>query len=249
MKKREVYMNKPMYLGQAILDISKMLMYEFWYDYLKPIYGKNIKSCYTDTDSFIFLVKTDDFYSDISNDIKKWFDTSAYSKDIDRPLQKGINKKVIGKFKDELPAKIMTEFCTLRAKCYSYKLDDDNEQKKTTGVKQCVIKRQLTFDNYVDVLFNDRKITRSQYVFRSYCHQVYTEKIIKIVLSGNNDKRIKSKDKITTYAYGYFDKDDNESEIIKNNSNLLREEAYAIRKTSDNIRNESEILKKRGTSP
>ena len=71
MKKREVYMNKPIYLGQSILDISKMLMYEFWYDYLKPMYDKNIKLCYTDTDSFIFLVKTDDFYSDISNDIKK----------------------------------------------------------------------------------------------------------------------------------------------------------------------------------
>ena len=134
-------------------------MYEFWYDYLKPKYGKDIKLCYTDTDSFFFLVKTDDFYKDISNDIEKWFDTSNYSKDNDIPLQKGINKKVLGKFKDELAAKIMSELCILRAKCYAYKLDDDDddEEKKAKGIKQWVIKRQLTFDNYVDVLFNDKK--------------------------------------------------------------------------------------------
>ena len=86
MKKREIYMNKPIYLGQAILDISKALMYEFWYEYLLPMYGENIKLCFMDTDSFIIYVKTDDFYKDISNDIDKWFDTSNYSKDIDRPL-------------------------------------------------------------------------------------------------------------------------------------------------------------------
>ena len=102
MKKRELYMNKPIYLGQVILDLSKILMYEFWYDYLKPKYGKNIKLCYMDTDSFAMRIKTDDFDKDISNDIDKWFDTSNYDKNIDRPLQKGINKKVIGKFKDEL---------------------------------------------------------------------------------------------------------------------------------------------------
>ena len=102
MKKREVYMNKLIYLGQVISDLSKLLMYEFWYDYLKPKYGKNIKLCYMDTDSFAMRIKTDDFDKDISNDIDKWFDTSNYDKNIDRPLQKGINKKVIGKFKDEL---------------------------------------------------------------------------------------------------------------------------------------------------
>ena len=102
MKKREVYMNKLIYLGQVILDLSKILMYEFWYDYLKPKYGKNIKLCYMDTDSFAMRIKTDDFDKDVSNDIDKWFDTSNYDKNIDRPLQKGINKKVVGKFKDEL---------------------------------------------------------------------------------------------------------------------------------------------------
>ena len=90
-------MNKPLYLGEAILDYSKMLMYEFWYDYLIPMHGDKIKLCYMDTDSFIIYVETEDFYKDISNDVNKWFDTSNYSKDINRPLEKGKNKKVIGK--------------------------------------------------------------------------------------------------------------------------------------------------------
>ena len=87
-------MNKPLYLGQVILDNSNMLMYEYWYDYLRPMYGDKIKLCYMDTDSFIIYVETEDFYKDISNDIDKWFDTSNFSKDINRPLEKGKNKKV-----------------------------------------------------------------------------------------------------------------------------------------------------------
>ena len=195
MKNREVYMNKPVYLGQAILDHSKMLMYEFWYDYVKPKYANDvdsddddkIKLCYMDTDSFIFFVKTDDFYKDISNDIDKWFDTSAYSKDIDRPLPKGKNKKVIGKFKDELAGQIMSKCCTLCAKTYSYLVDgfDDDyyeknkiASKKAKGVKQCIVKNTITFNDYVRILFSDNeKLMRSQRVFGSYCHTSYTEKI------------------------------------------------------------------------
>ena len=97
MKKREVYMNKPLYLGEAILDYSKMPVHEFWYDYLIPMYGDKIKLCYMDTDSFIIYVETEDFYKDIINDVNKWFDTSNYSKDINRELEKGKNKKFIGK--------------------------------------------------------------------------------------------------------------------------------------------------------
>ena len=82
MKKAEVKINKPIYLGQAILDLSKTLMYEFWYDYLKYMYGDKIKLCYTNTDSFIMHIKTDDFYKDINNDVDKWFDTSNYDKNI-----------------------------------------------------------------------------------------------------------------------------------------------------------------------
>ena len=108
MKKRELYMNKPIYLGQAILDISKTLMYEFWYDYIKPLYGNKVKSCYMDTDSYIMSINSDDISADIRNDVKKWFDTSNFDKNDNRPLLIGENKKVLGKFKFELGGKIIS---------------------------------------------------------------------------------------------------------------------------------------------
>ena len=98
MKKSKVKMNKPVYLGLSILEISKTLMYEFWYDYMKPKYGDNVKLCYMDIDSFIMHIKTEDFYKDIANDVEKRFDTSSY--EINRPLPTGKNKKVIGLMKD-----------------------------------------------------------------------------------------------------------------------------------------------------
>ena len=202
MKNVEVKMNKPVYLGQAILDISKTLMYEFWYHYIKPKYRDNARLCYMDTDSFIINIKTEDFYKDIASDVEKWFDTFKYDKNDKRPLPIGINKKVIGKFKDKLEGKIMTEFCALRAKAYAYKLCDDTECKKAKGTKKSVIKRELMFENYKDSLFNDEVIIRSQQRFRSYNHKVYTEEVNKIALSSNDDKRLQTFYGITTYPYG-----------------------------------------------
>ena len=116
MKKVMVKMNKPIYLGQAILDISKTLMYEFWNDYIKSKYDDKARAFYMDTDSFVINIKTEDFYKDIASDVKKWFDISKYDENV-FPI--GKTKKVIGKFKDELEGKIMTEFCALRAKAYA----------------------------------------------------------------------------------------------------------------------------------
>ena len=87
MKKTKVKMNKPVYLGQAILDISKTLMYEFWYDYIKPKYGEKAKLCYMDTDSFVINIFTEDFFEDINNDVERWFDTSNYDENDKRPLK------------------------------------------------------------------------------------------------------------------------------------------------------------------
>ena len=202
MTKAEVKMNKPIYLGQAILDISKTLMYEFWYDYLKPKYGNRVKLCYMDTNSFVINVETEDFYKDIANDVDKWFDTSNYDEKGERPLAIEKNKKVIGMFKNELGGKIMTEFCALRAKAYSYKLDDDTEGKKAKGTKKCIVKRELTFKNYVDCLFKSRVIIKSQQRFRSDHHRVCTEEVNKIALSSNDDKKLETFDKVTTYPYG-----------------------------------------------
>ena len=117
-KKTKVKMSKPIYLGLSILEISKILMYEFWYDYMKSQYNDNVKLCYMDTDSFIMNIKTNDFYEDIANDVENRFDTSNY--EVNRPLPTGKNKKVIGLMKDELGGKIITEFVTLRPKTYSF---------------------------------------------------------------------------------------------------------------------------------
>ena len=141
MNKIKVKMNKPIYLGLLILEISKLLMYVFWYDYMKPKYGNNVKLCYMDTDSFIMNIKTEDFYKDIANDVENRYDTSNY--EVNRPLPTGKNKKVIGLMKDELGGKIITEFVTLRPKTYSYLTDDCKEDKKAKGTKKCVIKRMI----------------------------------------------------------------------------------------------------------
>ena len=140
MKKTKVKMNKSIYLGLSILEISKTLMYEFWCDYMKPKYNDNVKLCYMDTDSFIMNIKTNDFYKDISNNVENRFDTSNY--EVNRPLPIGKSKKVIGLMKDELGGKIITEFVTLRPKTYSFLTDDGKENKKAKGTKKCIIKER-----------------------------------------------------------------------------------------------------------
>ena len=114
MKKTEILMNETVYLGLVILKFSKILMYEFWYDYVKPKYGTKAKLCYMDTDSFIVSIETDNIYKDITEDVETRFHTSV--DELDRPLPKGKNKKVIGLMKDELGGKIMTKFVGLKAK-------------------------------------------------------------------------------------------------------------------------------------
>ena len=201
MKKTKVKMNKPIYLGLSILEISKILMYEFWYDYMKPKYNDNVRLCYMDTDSFIKNIKTNEFYKDISDDVNNRFDTSDY--EVKRPLPIGKNKKVIGLMKDELGGEIITEFVTLRPNTYSYLTDDSKEDKKSKGTKKCVIKKMIKFDDYKKCLLNDKVILKSQQRFISAKHDVYIENVNKITVSNNDDKRIVSSNKISSYPYGY----------------------------------------------
>ena len=119
-----------------------------------------------DTDSFIINIETEDFYKDVSNNVEKWFDTSDYDKNYERPLPIGKNKKVIGLFKDELRGKIMTGFVGLRAKAYAYLMEDGSEHKKAKGTKKYVTKRKLMLENYKDSLLNNKKIMRSQITFK-----------------------------------------------------------------------------------
>ena len=158
MKKTRVKMTKPLYLGMSILDISKTLMYEFWYDYIKPKYGDRAKLCYTDIDSFVIYIVTEDFYEDIGNDVERWFDTSNFDENDKIPLPIGKNKKVPGLFKYELGGKIIIEFSTLRSKTCAYLTDDGSDRKKAKGTKKCVIKQKLMPENYKDCLFNNKTV-------------------------------------------------------------------------------------------
>ena len=194
-------MNKPLCLGMSILDISKMLMYNFWYDYFKPKYGDRAKLCYIDNDSFIIYIKTEDFFQDIFNDIEKWFDTSSYAKNDKRPLAIGKNKKVPGLFKDELGGTIITEFVALNPKAYAYLDDYGNDHKKAKGTKKCVIKQKLMIQNFKDCLLYNKNVYRSKQRFKSYNHDAYTEEVNKITFSSNDDKRLQTVDRITTYLY------------------------------------------------
>ena len=176
-------------------------MYEFWYDYMKPKYANIVKLCYMDTDSFIMNIKTNDFSEDIASDVENRFDTSNY--EANRPLPTGKNKKIIGLMKDELGGKIIPEFVTLRRKTYSFVTDDGKEDKKAKRTKKCIIKKMIKFNDYKKCLLNNELILKSQQRFISKKHDVYTENINKIALSNNDDKRIVSSNKISSYPYGY----------------------------------------------
>ena len=191
MKKTKVKMNKPVYLGISILDISKTLMYEFWYDYRKPRYKDKAKLCYMDTDSFVINIFTEDFFEDINNDVERWFDASNYDKNDKRPLSIDKNK-VIAMFKDELGRKIMKEFYVPRAKTYAYLMDDDSEKTKAKGTRKCIIKHRIMFEDYKDSLFNNNTILTSQLRFKCDLHIEYTL----------DDKRLQTFNRITTCPYG-----------------------------------------------
>ena len=214
------------YLGQAILDLSKIVMYEFHYDYMVQKYssdrlrmwgtgfallrGPRLQLCYMDTDSLVYRIQTEDFYEDISEDVPARFDTSGYIPD--RPLSIGLNKKVIGLMKDEPGGIILTDFIALRPKLYSFKVLNGaestvgwDEVKKCKGIKKCVVKKTLTFEDYKSCLFNSNTIYRSQLMFRSTKHDIFTTEVNKVALNRDDDKRISKKDGICTFARGHKD--------------------------------------------
>ena len=203
MKKTSLTMNKPVYLGMSILDLSKTLMYDFHYNYIKPKYGNRAKLLFTDTDSFLYEIQTEDFYKDISRDVKDRFDTSDYPKNHPSVIVTGINKKVLGMFKDEAKGKNITEFVGLRAKLYSYKMEEGKENKKCKGIKKAVVERTIRHEDYKTCLTTGKEQLRRQNIIRSYDHVLYTEEVNKIALSAADDKRYLLKDSFDTLAWGH----------------------------------------------
>ena len=154
-----------------------------------------------DTDSLVYNIKTEDFYKDIAEDVETRFDTSGYEPD--RPSPIGKNKKVIGLMKDELGGKIMKEFISLRPKMYSYRVGSD-EPKKCKGIKKCVVKKTISFEDYKRCLFEGTTIHRNQLMFRSREHNVKTLEVNKLALSREDDKRV-SIDGIASLAMGHYE--------------------------------------------
>ena len=134
MKKTEVYFNKPIYVGQAILDLSKTLMFDFHYNFIRKKYGNKAELLFTDTDSLMYLIQTDDFFLGIKKDVKKKFDTSDYVDNHPSGIKTDVNKKVIGKFKDEAAGRQMTHSVGLRPKLYTFKVEEKKEgEEKMKG--------------------------------------------------------------------------------------------------------------------
>ena len=204
MKKTSLTMNKPIYLGMCILELSKTIMYDFHYQYIKPKYGKKAKLLFTDTDSLMYEIETEDFYKDISGDVKDRFDTSDYPENHPSGIPTGINKKVLGKMKDEAAGKTIKEFVGLRAKLYSFIMDDGKETKKCKGVKKQVVESSISHKDYKTCLLTGKEQLRKQNIIRSYNHEVYTEEVNKIALSAQDDKRYILSDGIHTLAWGHY---------------------------------------------
>ena len=198
LRKSKIYYNKPIYLGMSILDLSKTLMYDFHYKHIKDKYNENAELLFTDTDSLMYEIKTEDVYKDM---ILEKFDTSNYPKD--HFLYTDLNKKIIGKFKDEAGGQQITEFVGLRAKLYSFILDED-DIKKAKGIKQSIVKQDIKFQDYKNCLFSGEKFSVIQNTIQSKNHELYTQSMEKIALCPMDDKRNISKDKIHTKALGFI---------------------------------------------
>ena len=198
--KETLTLNRPAYVGMCILDLSKTLMYDFHYNYIKDKYGDKARLLFTDTDSLTYEIEADDVYQDFWNDKDK-FDNSDYPES--SPYFNKTNKKVIGKFKDEAAGVPICEFIGLRSKMYSYIKDNNKGGKTAKGIKKNVIKNNITHENYKYILFNDEQMYHKMKTIRSESHELNSYEINKVSLSCFDDKRYIHEDGKTSYAYGH----------------------------------------------
>ena len=199
--KEQIFLNRPAYIGMCILDISKTLMYDFHYNYIRKKYGDKAKLLFTDTDSLTYEIEADDVYQDFWNDKDK-FDNSDYPES--SQYYDDTNKKRIGKFKDESTHFPITEFIGLRSKMYSYMRDDQKVGKTAKGIKKIVIKKDITHENYKQTLFNNKQMHHTMKTIRSNNHQLGSYELNKVSLSCFDDKRYILNNGIDTLAYGHY---------------------------------------------
>ena len=200
-QKAQLKLDKPIFIGMSILDLSKQHMYKFYYDVMKPKYGDNIRMVYTDTDSFVFHTKTDDIYKDL-HDIKDEMDFSDYP--IYHKCYDTTNKKTLGKFKDETHGNIITDFIALRLKCYLFKiLGEEEEHKKCKGVAKNTVKRCVTYKEYDRALKTNEAIHKSFNCIRSKNHKIFSITTNKIALNSYEEKRYWTS-ATDSLAYGHY---------------------------------------------
>jgi hypothetical protein len=200
-KKKIVY-DRPIYLGFCILELSKLHMYKFHYDCIKTKYGDKAKLLFTDTDSLVYEIQTDDVYDDIRKDVElgenSVFDTSNYE---GRNGIQSVNGKVLGKMKDECGGKIMSEFVGLKAKMYNCQIQGEKDKKAAKGIKKCV---DLQFIEYKECLFKKIHVHKAMNVIRNRGHKLYTEEVNKLALSPYDDKRYILDNGTDTLGYGHY---------------------------------------------
>ncbi|XP_015914701.2 uncharacterized protein [Parasteatoda tepidariorum] len=201
MRKTEITFNKPISIGMAVLDISKILMYKFHYTKMKTKYEEKIKLLYTDTDSFIYDITTEDVYSDMNEDLDS-FDTSDYPEDniYGTPRK---NKKVLGVMKDENNGEIMIEFIGLRSKMYAFKVKEQ-VTKKLKGIKKATIEKRIEFEDYKKCLFENQELHTTMNTIQSKRHELTSVTINKLALSPYDHKRYVLDDKVSTVPFGHY---------------------------------------------
>ena len=210
MRKTHIVMNKPIMVGQGILDKSKELMYKFYYKYLKPKFKDRLQLLYMGTDSFVLEIETEDFFEDTKGDLKEWFDNSYDDKDMIVPHEytknASVNKKVIGKMKNELGKGHMTDFVAISPKLHAYKqIQVDgmvSEVKKLRGTSKIVTRKALSYDHYMKCLFGNKAVKCTQYRIKSTPMSADAVEINKIALKNSDNNTLKSFNVITIYPDG-----------------------------------------------
>ncbi|XP_015510307.2 uncharacterized protein LOC107217324 [Neodiprion lecontei] len=197
----EILLDKPIYVGFCVLDLSKTHLYDFHYDYMISQFADRCKLLYTDTDSLIYEVQCPDIYEIMKRDIHK-FDTSNYDSQ-NRYGIKQENKKVVGLMKDECEGKLLREFVGLRSKMYCLRIENEPDKKKAKGVTKPVVENNVKFEHYLECL-NEMKTRRfKQHTFRSNFHAVNTVEQDKLALNPDDDKRQLLPDTTDTLPWGY----------------------------------------------
>ena len=199
--KEALTLNSLAYVGICILDLSKTLMYDFHYNYIKKKYGNRARLMFTDTDSLTYEIEAEDVYKNFWND-KEMFDNSDYPEN--SQYYCNANKKVIGKFKDEACGVPITEFVGLKSKMYSYVKDDEKCGRTAKGIKKCVIKNSIKHEDYKNMLINNEQIHHKMKTIRSQRHQLGSYEINKLSLSCFDDKRYIHDNEVSSYAYGHY---------------------------------------------